>query len=72
MVSEICFGGLKLPVRRLGFAPAPCPSSRPLENCFYPDAVTIIRAAEKMLGLKAVDITGEEFYSYEKKFKGPF
>ena len=71
-VSENCFGSLKAPVRRLGFAHTPCPTTRPLENRFYPDAVDIIKTAEKMLGLDPVDLTGEEFYSYENKFKGPF
>ena len=71
-VSENCFDALKGPVKRLGFAHTPCPTTRPLENKFYPDAVDIIRMAEKMLGLDPVDLTGEEFYNYENKFKGPF
>lgn len=72
LVSEHCFPRLKKPVTRLGFAHAPCPTTRCLENEFYPGAPEIIRAVEKLLGLPASDLSDEEFYSYEKKFKGPF
>jgi pyruvate dehydrogenase E1 component beta subunit len=71
-VSSACFTDLKSPVARLGFAPTPCPCTRPLENYFYPNAVDIIRTIEKMLGLETIDLSGEDFYSYEKRFKGPF
>jgi pyruvate/2-oxoglutarate/acetoin dehydrogenase E1 component len=43
-----------------------------LENAYYPNAIDIIRAIERKLDLSEADLTGEEFYSYEKKFKGPF
>jgi acetoin:2,6-dichlorophenolindophenol oxidoreductase subunit beta len=71
-VYEGCFGLLKSPVGRIGFAPTPCPCTRPLENEFYPNAVDIIRAVEKKIGLSEIDLSGEDFYSYENKFKGPF
>jgi len=71
-VAHGCFGELKKPVERVGFAPVPCPTTRPLENRFYPSAETIIRRAEQMLGLEAADLSGESFYSYEQRFKGPF
>ncbi|MBI4430177.1 MAG: alpha-ketoacid dehydrogenase subunit beta [Candidatus Omnitrophica bacterium] len=71
-VSKACFGKLKNPVERIGFAHTPCPTTRPLENVFYPSAVTIIRTIEKMLGLEETDLSGETFYSWEEKFKGPF
>jgi pyruvate dehydrogenase E1 component beta subunit len=71
-VAELCFHNLKSPVARLGFAPTPCPCTRPLENCFYPNAVDIIRTVEKMLDIDPIDLAGEDFYSYEKRFKGPF
>lgn len=71
-VSEHCFGKLKYPVQRINFAPTPCPTVRYLENEFYPNAVNIIRAIEKILGLEATDLSKEEFYSHEKRFKGPF
>jgi acetoin:2,6-dichlorophenolindophenol oxidoreductase subunit beta len=71
-VSEKCFGKLKGPVRRIGFAHVPCPTTRVLENAFYPNAETIVRAAEAMLGLTPTDLSGEDFYSHERRFKGPF
>jgi pyruvate dehydrogenase E1 component beta subunit len=71
-VSEACFPSLREPVKRVGFAWSPCPTTRPLESRFFPGAQEIIRAAEKLLGSPEHDLSGEEFYSYEKRFKGPF
>ena len=71
-VSKRCFGKLKSPVHRIGFAPTPCPTARHLENEFYPNAVNIIRAVEEILGLEPTDLSKEDFYSHEKRFKGPF
>lgn len=72
VVYDACYRELKSPVQRIGFAATPCPCTRPLENEFYPNAVDIIRAVEARLKLPATDISGEDFYSYENKFKGPF
>ena len=58
-VSEKCFGELKSPVQRIGFASTPCP-------------VEIIRMVEQKLNLKPIDLTNEDFYSHERRFKGPF
>ena len=69
---EKCMNSLKSPITRIGFAEAHCPCSRPLENAFYPSAIDIIRSVEKKLKLSKIDLSGEDFYSYEKKFKGPF
>lgn len=71
-ISEKCFGKLKSPVERIGFAHVPCPTSRHLENEFYPNAVSIIRAVERKLGMAPTDLSGENFYSHENRFKGPF
>lgn len=67
-----CFATLRHPVERIGFAPVPCPTTRPLENLFYPSAVNIIRTVERMLSLPPADLSDETFYSYEQRFKGPF
>lgn len=72
VVSEKCFGRLKSPVSRIGFAYTPCPTTRPLEDVFYPTAINIIRVIEKKLSLEAADLSGEQFYNYEHRFKGPF
>ncbi len=71
-VSHECFKELKSPVERLGFEFVPCPTTRPLENLFYPSAVSLIRMTEKMLDLTEMDLSNETFFSYENKFKGPF
>lgn len=63
---------LKSEVLRLGFAPTHCPCTRPLENEFYTDSINLIRAVEKKLQLKEMDLSKETFYSYENNFKGPF
>lgn len=72
LISHRCFRYLERPVERLGFAHVPCPTTRPLENLFYPSALNIIRTVEKMFGLEGADLRDESFYSYEQRFKGPF
>lgn len=71
-IYDSCMEHLKSPVSRMGFAPTHCPCTRPLENLFYPTAQDIIRIMEIKLGLPGIDLSGEEFYSYGNKFKGPF
>ncbi len=71
-ISEKCFGKLKAPVVRIGFAPTPCPTTRILENEFYPNAEKIVRAVEKELKLSPTDLSHENFFSHENRFKGPF
>jgi acetoin:2,6-dichlorophenolindophenol oxidoreductase subunit beta len=71
-VSETCFKSLKYPVARIGFSTTHCPTTRPLENKFYPNAIDIIRKTEEILKLNPADLSNEEFYTYENKFKGPF
>ena len=72
LVGAGCFGKLSKPIVRLGFAHTPCPTARPLENAFYPSSKDIIRTIEKMLDVSPTDLSGESFYSYEERFKGPF
>jgi pyruvate dehydrogenase E1 component beta subunit len=45
---------------------------RCLENKFYPNAVDILREVERKLGLSPTDVSKEDFYSHERRFKGPF
>lgn len=71
-ITEACWGRLKKPVIRIGFAHVPCPTTRPLENLYYPNAETLVRAAERQLGLPPMDLAGREFYSWSHRFKGPF
>jgi pyruvate dehydrogenase E1 component beta subunit len=71
-VTETCFGQLKAAPCRIGFANVPCPTTRPLENLFYPTAKEIVRAVEMQLDLSEIDLSGEVFNEYEKRFRGPF
>jgi pyruvate dehydrogenase E1 component beta subunit len=71
-VYQKCFGRLKAPVVRIGFADSPTPTARVLENEFYPNAATIVRAVERELKLKPIDLSQENFFSHENRFKGPF
>jgi len=71
-VQECCFDNLVVPVQRIGFASSPCPTVRCLENEFYPSAIDIIRTVENMLSLVHMDLSREDFYSHERRFKGPF
>lgn len=71
-VHERCFGDLRSPVTRIGFAHVPCPTTRCLENEFYPNAADIVRAVEGKLGLDPIDLSGYDLYSWEHRFKGPF
>lgn len=70
-IAEKCFGFLKSPLVRIGFAPTPCPTVRVLEDRFYPNAFDIVRAATQQLKIPSIDCTGEELYSHENKFFGP-
>ena len=72
VIYETCFGYLRKPIERIGWKHTPCPTARHMENEFYCNAVDIIRAAERMLSLPTADLSGEDFYSHERKFKGPF
>jgi acetoin:2,6-dichlorophenolindophenol oxidoreductase subunit beta len=62
------------PVRmgRMGFAPVPCPTTRPLEDLFYPNGETIAETAYKMVrgvgDWTPPSITAQEI----EEFRGPF
>jgi len=71
-IYEQCFAILLAPIKRIGFAEVPCPTARNLEDYFYPNAETIIRAIEEMLSIEKIDLSNEVFYSHENRFKGPF
>lgn len=57
---------------RVGHAQHPCPTARHLENSFYSSAKRIVITVENLLGLDYADLSSEQFYSHENKFKGPF
>jgi pyruvate/2-oxoglutarate/acetoin dehydrogenase E1 component len=65
-------GTLRGEIVRLGFEHTPCPTARHLEDQFYPNAAKIFREVERMLRLPIKSLDGEDFYSHENRFKGPF
>ncbi len=42
-------GNARMECRRMGFAPVTCPTTKNLENCFYPDAKKIATVAYRMV-----------------------
>jgi pyruvate/2-oxoglutarate/acetoin dehydrogenase E1 component len=70
-VGERFQGERAVALRRLGFAPVTCPTTKNLENAFYPDAAKIAAAAHEM-----VRGTRREWPPTETveilNFKGPF
>lgn len=72
-VAERAGGAVK--VRRMGFAPTPCPTTPPLERLFYPNPATVAEAAHAMLrpGAAAWRVPPEKAkLAYQMQFKGPF
>lgn len=57
--------------RRLGFAPVPCPTTRNLENLFYPSASKIAAAAHELVRGTAWQ-PPDEIAPEIIEFKGPF
>jgi pyruvate dehydrogenase E1 component beta subunit len=59
-------------VKRMGFAPVPCPTTKPLENLFYPNARTIAQAAHELLQTDAPWHPHAPEASEIAEFRGPF
>lgn len=65
--------GKPVPMRRMGFAPTPCPTTKPLENLFYPNGKTIAEAAFRLIDPKgALDLPADHEIKEVDEFKGPF
>ncbi len=65
--------GMPLAVRRLGFAPVPCPTTKNLENLFYPDAARIASAAHALVcGERARWNPAIQEAPEVVQFRGPF
>jgi pyruvate/2-oxoglutarate/acetoin dehydrogenase E1 component len=71
-VGEKAYTALKAPIKRVGFAFTPCPTVRELENAFYPGAKELVAKTLELLGRPPIDFAGEDFFSHERRFKGPF
>ncbi len=68
------FSGLRdVRLRRMGFAPVPCPTTKPLENLFYPSAQTVASTAYALLHDDRTEWVPEHVEAPEIiHFKGPF
>ncbi len=72
-VGESLGGCAPFAFRRLGFAPVVCPTSKPLENLFYPSPQTIAQQAYRLVRGEAMPCSEESIPSPEiAEFKGPF
>jgi pyruvate/2-oxoglutarate/acetoin dehydrogenase E1 component len=72
-VAERLQGQPRMRWQRMGFAPAPCPTTRSLENLFYPNGQTIAAAAFAMVhdNQKSWALEFQEAPEIVE-FKGPF
>jgi acetoin:2,6-dichlorophenolindophenol oxidoreductase subunit beta len=60
-------------VKRLGYFPSPCPTTRPLEDAYYPDPATIARAVLDFFPGQSLDSGARKDDRPEiQEFKGPF
>ncbi len=72
-VAESLQGVRDLCLKRLGFAPVPCPTTPVLENLFYPNARTIAAAARDLVEGQPTGWIPEERADLKSlEFKGPF
>ncbi len=72
-VHEHLEGERAIRVRRLGYAPTPCPTTQPLERAFYPNGRTIALAARELTtGERGAWEPPAEEAKEVREFKGPF
>jgi len=72
-LSENTKGSVNFMAKRMGFLPTPCPTTKPLENHFYPNAGTIAKQAFEMVFGRTSDWQPKvEEASEIREFKGPF
>jgi pyruvate dehydrogenase E1 component beta subunit len=73
LVMERLGGQRAFQAKRMGYAPTPCPTTKPLENVFYPNARTIALAAHALVKGDKVPWKIEVQEPREiAEFKGPF
>ncbi len=71
IVEEIGEQGIPK-MKRMGYAPAPCPTTRPLEDIYYPNGQTIAEAAHQLLRSGTKWSAPETSSSEVLEFRGPF
>jgi pyruvate/2-oxoglutarate/acetoin dehydrogenase E1 component len=71
-VAERIDDGSYVDIKRMGFAPTPCPTTKPLETLFYPNARTIAAKAYEMVTGKAGWMPTAAEAKEISEFRGPF
>jgi len=71
-VVEKLNGQSGIKVARMGYAPAPCPTTRPLEMMYYPNSQTIAARAYELLTGKNNWLPEVQEAKEITEFKGPF
>jgi pyruvate/2-oxoglutarate/acetoin dehydrogenase E1 component/TPP-dependent pyruvate/acetoin dehydrogenase alpha subunit len=75
IMARICeeFPDKKIQVARMGFAQVTCPTTRSLEDLFYPNSKTISNKVCEMLERNKIDWSRIDLKNQElEEFKGPF
>lgn len=75
IIVKICeeFPEKKIQIARMGFAATTCPTTKSLEDLFYPNSKTIAEKVSEMLGVKKIDWKNISVENEElEEFKGPF
>jgi pyruvate dehydrogenase E1 component beta subunit len=71
-VAERINDGKGIDIKRMGFAPTPCPTTKPLETLFYPNARTIAAKAYEMVSGKNDWVPLASEAKEIAEFRGPF
>jgi pyruvate dehydrogenase E1 component beta subunit len=71
-VVEELGGDLALKIQRMGFAPTPCPTTKPLETLFYPNAQSIAAKVYSMITGRSDWMPPHSDPVEIAEFRGPF
>ncbi len=64
--------GIKVKAARMGYAPTACPTTRCLEDAYYPGPVSVAQKAAVLMGADAGDVPTDVERTELEEFKGPF
>ena len=71
-VFEALQSEMKINVKRLGYENTPCPTTRSLEDIYYPSSHSIALEAHKIMGGKESWMPVEQVSREIEEFRGPF
>ena len=73
IINESCISWLEKPVKSLSMKFTSCPTSKSLEELFYPNQIDFVKNILELLNVKPGHLPNEKSMSdVYKKFKGPF